>query len=54
MAAHGGGARGADAGTLWVTRIVLLAAVLGHVVSAVVLTRRAHRARPVRYAHAAR
>ena len=40
------------AGTvLWVTRIVLLAAVLGHAVSAVVLTRRGHRARPVRYAH---
>ncbi len=40
------------AGTvLWVTRIVLLAAVLGHIGAAVVLTRRAHRARPVRYAH---
>lgn len=36
---------------LWVTRVVLLAAVLGHAVSAAVLTRRAHRARPVRYAH---
>lgn len=40
------------AGTvLWVTRIVLLAAVLGHIGSAIVLTRRARRARPVRYAH---
>jgi succinate dehydrogenase / fumarate reductase cytochrome b subunit len=40
------------AGTvLWVIRVVLLAAVVGHIVAAIVLTRRAHRARPVRYAH---
>ncbi|SHK24605.1 succinate dehydrogenase / fumarate reductase cytochrome b subunit [Pseudonocardia thermophila] len=40
------------AGTLlWVTRIVLLAAVIGHIWSAAVLTGRAHRARPVRYVH---
>jgi succinate dehydrogenase / fumarate reductase cytochrome b subunit len=39
------------AGTvLWLTRIGLLAAVLGHMVSAVILTRRARRARG-RYAH---
>lgn len=36
---------------LWVTRIVLLAAVIGHIVAAVILTVRAKRARPVRYAH---
>lgn len=36
---------------LWLVRVALLAAVLGHIGSAIVLTRRAHRARPVRYAH---
>jgi succinate dehydrogenase / fumarate reductase, cytochrome b subunit len=36
---------------LWAMRIVLLAAVLGHIVAAAILTRRAHRARPVKYAH---
>jgi succinate dehydrogenase / fumarate reductase cytochrome b subunit len=35
---------------LWIVRVVLVAAVLGHIGSAVVLTRRARRARPVRYA----
>ena len=36
---------------LWGVRVVLLAALVGHVVPAVVLTRRARRARPVKYAH---
>jgi succinate dehydrogenase / fumarate reductase cytochrome b subunit len=36
---------------LWAIRIVLLLAVVGHIVSAAILTRRAHRARPVKYAH---
>lgn len=36
---------------LWAVRVVLLAAVLGHLVSAVVLTLRARRARPVKYSH---
>jgi succinate dehydrogenase / fumarate reductase cytochrome b subunit len=40
------------AGTLlWVTRVVLLAAVVAHIVSATVLARRARRARPLGYAH---
>ncbi|WP_331533546.1 succinate dehydrogenase cytochrome b subunit [Pseudonocardia sp.] len=37
-------------GTLWIIRVVLVAAVLAHVWSAALLTRRARRARPVRYA----
>lgn len=36
---------------LWLVRVVLLASVGAHVVSAAILTRRAHRARPVAYAH---
>jgi succinate dehydrogenase / fumarate reductase, cytochrome b subunit len=36
---------------LWLVRVVLLAAVVGHIVSATVLARRARQARPVRYAH---
>jgi succinate dehydrogenase / fumarate reductase cytochrome b subunit len=36
---------------LWIVRVALLAAVLGHIVAATVLARRASRARPVRYAH---
>lgn len=36
---------------LWAVRVVLLAAVFGHIAAAVVLTRRARLARPVRYAH---
>lgn len=36
---------------LWGVRVVLTIAVLGHIVSAVILARRARRARPVRYAH---
>lgn len=36
---------------LWVLRVVLLASVVAHIASAVVLTRRAHVARPVKYAH---
>src|SRR4051812_34345119 len=36
---------------LWIQRTVLTVAVLGHIVAAVVLARRARKARPVRYAH---
>ena len=36
---------------LWAVRIVLLAAVIGHIVAATMLARRAGRARPVKYAH---
>jgi succinate dehydrogenase / fumarate reductase, cytochrome b subunit len=36
---------------LWLVRVVLLVAVVAHIVSATILARRAHRARPVRYAH---
>lgn len=36
---------------LWITRGALVTAVAGHVVSAAILTRRAHQGRPVRYAH---
>ncbi|MDJ0382812.1 succinate dehydrogenase cytochrome b subunit [Streptomyces sp. G-G2] len=36
---------------LWITRIVLLAAVVGHAVSAYQLSRRDIKARPVKYAH---
>ena len=35
---------------LWIVRVVLGLALVGHLVSAAILTRRAHRARPVRYA----
>jgi succinate dehydrogenase / fumarate reductase, cytochrome b subunit len=35
---------------LWTVRIVLLAAVIGHIVAATILARRAARARPVKYA----
>ncbi|HLU60383.1 MAG TPA: succinate dehydrogenase cytochrome b subunit [Pseudonocardia sp.] len=38
-------------GLLWLVRVVLALSLVGHVASAVILTRRAHRARPVRYAH---
>ncbi|MFC4945587.1 succinate dehydrogenase cytochrome b subunit [Pseudonocardia sp. GCM10023141] len=36
---------------LWIMRVVLTAALLGHIGSAIVLTRRAHKARPVKYVH---
>jgi succinate dehydrogenase / fumarate reductase cytochrome b subunit len=36
---------------LWAQRAVLTAAVVGHILSAAVLARRARRARPVKYAH---
>ena len=36
---------------LWIVRAVLTVAIVAHIVSAVILTRRAHRARPIRYAH---
>jgi succinate dehydrogenase / fumarate reductase, cytochrome b subunit len=36
---------------LWLVRVVLLASVIAHIVSATILARRARRARPVRYAH---
>ena len=36
---------------LWVQRAVLTFAVLGHIVAATILARRARKARPVRYAH---
>ena len=36
---------------LWAIRVVLTLALLGHIVCAVILTRRAHRARPVKYVH---
>ncbi|MHA6781410.1 succinate dehydrogenase cytochrome b subunit [Pseudonocardia saturnea] len=39
---------------LWLVRIALLAAVLGHIVAATVLARRAAKARPVKYAHKSR
>ena len=39
---------------LWIVRIGLLAAVLGHIVAATILARRAARARPVKYAHRSR
>ena len=38
-------------GLLWLVRIVLLVSVVAHIVAAMVLARRARRARPVRYAH---
>ena len=40
-----------DAWYLWIQRTVLTVALIGHIASAAVLTRRARRARPVRYAH---
>jgi len=36
---------------LWIQRFVLTVAVLGHIVAATILARRARKARPVRYAH---
>ena len=36
---------------LWIQRAVLTAALVGHIAAATALTRRARRARPVRYAH---
>jgi succinate dehydrogenase / fumarate reductase cytochrome b subunit len=36
---------------LWIQRTVLTVAVIGHIVSAAILARRARRARPVRYEH---
>jgi succinate dehydrogenase / fumarate reductase cytochrome b subunit len=36
---------------LWVVRVVLAVSVVAHIVSATILARRAHRARPVHYAH---
>jgi succinate dehydrogenase / fumarate reductase, cytochrome b subunit len=36
---------------LWIQRTVLTVAVIGHIVAATILARRARRARPVRYAH---
>ncbi|WP_306214132.1 succinate dehydrogenase cytochrome b subunit [Actinoplanes sp. RD1] len=36
---------------LWIQRFVLTVAVVGHIVAATILARRARRARPVRYAH---
>lgn len=39
---------------LWIVRIALLAAVIGHMVAATLLARRASRARPVKYAHRSR
>jgi len=36
---------------LWLVRVVLLVSVVAHYASAVILSHRAHRARPVRYAH---
>jgi succinate dehydrogenase / fumarate reductase cytochrome b subunit len=36
---------------LWLVRVVLVVAIVAHIVSAVILTRRAHRARPIKYAH---
>jgi len=40
-----------ESGYLWIQRVVLLAAVVGHMWAAASLARRAHAARPVRYAH---
>lgn len=36
---------------LWLVRVVLFGSVVAHIASAVILTRRAHRARPVKYAY---
>jgi succinate dehydrogenase / fumarate reductase cytochrome b subunit len=36
---------------LWIVRVALLVSVVAHIVSATVLARRAHSARPVKYAH---
>ncbi|WP_410479273.1 succinate dehydrogenase cytochrome b subunit [Pseudonocardia sp. H11422] len=38
-------------GMLWIVRVALLVSVIAHIVSAVILARRARKARPVRYAH---
>jgi succinate dehydrogenase / fumarate reductase, cytochrome b subunit len=40
-----------DGWYLWIQRFVLTVAVIGHIVAAVILTRRARQARPVKYAH---
>src|SRR5689334_16496594 len=40
-----------DAWFLWIQRAALTVALIGHVTAAVILARRARRARPVRYAH---
>jgi succinate dehydrogenase / fumarate reductase, cytochrome b subunit len=40
-----------ETGYLWIQRAVLTVALIGHVVSATILARRARKARPVRYAH---
>ncbi|WP_281260452.1 succinate dehydrogenase cytochrome b subunit [Pseudosporangium ferrugineum] len=39
---------------LWIQRFVLTAAVIGHIVAATILARRARKARPVRYVHRTR
>ena len=39
---------------LWIVRVALIAAVLGHIVAATILARRAANARPVKYAHRSR
>jgi len=39
------------AGVLWAIRVILTVALVAHVVSAIVLARRARAARPVRYVH---
>ncbi|WP_232662550.1 succinate dehydrogenase cytochrome b subunit [Pseudonocardia sp. TRM90224] len=36
---------------LWIIRVVLALALVAHIASAVILTRRAHKARPVKYAY---
>jgi succinate dehydrogenase / fumarate reductase cytochrome b subunit len=36
---------------LWIVRVALLVSVVAHIVSATILARRAHAARPVKYAH---
>jgi succinate dehydrogenase / fumarate reductase, cytochrome b subunit len=40
-----------DTWFLWIQRVVLTFALIGHVTAAVILARRARKARPVRYAH---
>jgi succinate dehydrogenase / fumarate reductase, cytochrome b subunit len=40
-----------DTWYLWIQRTVLTGALIGHIVSATILARRARKARPVRYAH---
>jgi succinate dehydrogenase / fumarate reductase cytochrome b subunit len=43
-----------EAWYLWIQRTVLTVALIGHVVAATILARRARQARPVRYAHRAK